>query len=138
MQDSSRFALPSNHSGNSKRVSRWVKKQQDEKGCVSTGMQFSSRQISSVYHFSKLYQSLDNDTEKKDNTALHADIVEKECITEVVKGALSAKDCEASRKKYQKKQSTEQEITTVDVSDDFDTQLRIISHICYLVATLFF
>lgn len=45
------------------------------------------------------------------------DIVEK-CVREVVKAAVSAKDCETSQKKDQRKQSTDQEIITVDVSDE--------------------
>lgn len=57
------------------------------------------------------------DLEKKGNTGVRVDIVEKECVTEVVKGVHSAKDCETSQKKDQKKQSADQEITTVDVSD---------------------
>ncbi|KAK1379084.1 hypothetical protein POM88_025828 [Heracleum sosnowskyi] len=87
VDDSCRLDMLSNQSGSSARRSIRVKKQQAEKGSVST--------------------------EKKDNTGVHVDIVER-CVKEVVKKALSAKDCETSPKKDQKKQSTDQELTTLD------------------------
>ncbi|XP_074340154.1 DUF724 domain-containing protein 6-like isoform X2 [Apium graveolens] len=88
IDDPGRLAMVPNHSGSSTRRSKRVKTQQAEKGSLST--------------------------EKKGNTGVHVDIVEKEFVTGAIKGTPFAKDCETSQKKDQKKQSTDREITTVD------------------------
>lgn len=68
-------------------------------------------------YYPRLDITLNIDTEKKGNTGVRVHIVEKEYVGESIKGAVFAKGCETS----QKKQSMDQEITIVDVSNDFDT-----------------
>lgn len=76
-------------------------------------------------------------TEKRDNGGVHVEeIVDKECLTKEVdvpdkeaKGARSARNCDLSVKKDEKKQSSEQEIHTVNVSNEFDTLMSSILHI---------
>lgn len=66
------------------------------------------------------------DTEKKD-TGLNGEIVEKVCNAEEVdisvkelKG-VSAENCETPPKKHQKSKIMDQEMPTINVSNEFDT-----------------
>lgn len=66
------------------------------------------------------------DFTEEDSTGVHVkEIVDKECLAKEVdtslkevKGARSASNCDTSQKKDQDKQSRDQEIHTVDVSNE--------------------
>lgn len=96
--DSGRLAMLSNQSGSSTRRSKRVKKQQAEKGSVST--------------------------ELKGNTGVHVDIVENFVVKEVGKGALSAKDCETSQKKHADQEITTVDSTNGSTQGDVSSKRK--------------